>query len=47
MKKYEITYDDGYNYSYFRTYAKNKKEARKNFKEAMGKRYRIIEIEEI
>lgn len=47
MKYYEITWDDGYCYNHYRTYANNKREARKDFREAMGDRYKIIEIEEI
>lgn len=46
MKIYLITYDDGYGFSHARITAKNKTEARKNFKEAIGSRYKIVEIEE-
>ena len=47
MKEYMITYDDGYGFSHARIYANNKKEARKAFKDAIGSRYPIVEIEEI
>lgn len=47
MKCYMITYDDGYGFSHARIYAKNKTEARKSFKVALGTRYKIVEIEEI
>lgn len=47
MKTYLITYDDGYGYSHTRILAENKREARKDFKNALGSRYKIVEIEEI
>lgn len=47
MKEYMITYDNGYSYNYYRTYANNKTEARRDFRNGMGSRYKIIEIEEI
>ena len=47
MREYLITWDDGYNWNYYRAYAKNKTEARKDFRNSMGSKYKIIEIEEI
>ena len=47
MKEYMITYDNGYSFNHYRTYAKNKTEARRDFRNSMGSRYKIVEIEEI
>lgn len=45
MKYFIITYDDGYNYNTYKTYAKKKCEAIRDFKNSVGSRYKIIEVE--
>lgn len=45
-KVYIITYlMDGF-HEHMRVYARNKTEARKEFRNAVGSRYKIVEIEE-
>lgn len=47
MKEYLVTYETGYGYAYFRTYAKNRHEAITDFYASMGNRYPIVEVERI
>ena len=46
MKKFTITYDDGYNYNHFNCYAKNKRDAVKQLKDGIGSRVKVITVEE-